>query len=37
MIRSPYDRPSLLARLWLRIGAFLGKTLLWLLGLGHCG
>ena len=31
MIRSRYDQPSLLARLWLRIGAFLGKTLLWLL------
>ncbi|KAI1695050.1 hypothetical protein Ddc_21562 [Ditylenchus destructor] len=37
MIRSPHDRPSLLARLWLRIGAFLGKTLLWLVGLGLLG
>ena len=37
MIRSRYDQPSLLARLWLRIGAFLGKTLLWLLGLGLLG
>ena len=24
----------MLARLWLRLGAFVGKTLLWLLGLG---
>jgi len=37
MIRSRYDQPSLLARLWLRIGAFLGKTLLWLVGLGLLG
>ena len=37
MIRSRYDQPSLLARLWLRLGAFLGKTLLWLVGLGLLG
>lgn len=27
----------MLARLWLRLGAFVGKTLLWLLGLGLLG
>ena len=27
----------MLARLWLRLGAFLGKTLLWLVGLGLLG
>lgn len=37
MIRSRYDQPSLLARLWLRIGRFLGKTVLWLVGLGLLG
>lgn len=37
MIRSEYKQPSLLARLWLRLGAFLGKTLLWLVGLGLLG
>jgi len=37
MIRSRYDQPSLLARLWLRLGRFLGKTLLWLVGLGLLG
>lgn len=37
IIRSQYDRPSLLSRLWLRLGAWLGKTLLWLVGLGLLG
>jgi len=37
MIRSQYDRPSLLARLWLWVGRFLGKTLLWLVTLGLIG
>lgn len=27
----------MLARLWLRLGAFLGKTVLWLVGLGLLG
>jgi len=26
-----------MSRLWMRFGAFLGKTLLWLLGLGALG
>ena len=37
MIRSQYDRPSLFARLWLWVGRFLGKTLLWLVTLGLIG
>lgn len=37
IIRSQYNQRSLLARLWLRLGAFLSKTLLWLLGLGLLG
>ncbi|KTC33569.1 catalase [Pseudomonas sp. ABAC21] len=37
IIRSQYNQRSLLARLWLRLGAWLGKTLLWLVGLGLLG
>ena len=32
-----YKDRSMLARLWLRLGAFFGKTLLWLVGLGLLG
>ncbi|MBY8954989.1 catalase [Pseudomonas sp. PA-1-2A] len=34
IIRSQNKDRSMLARLWLRFGAFVGKTLLWLLALG---
>ncbi len=37
IIRSQNKDRSMLARLWLRLGAFVGKTLLWLLGLGLLG
>ena len=37
IFRSNHHERSLLARLWLRLGAFLGKTLLWVAGLGLLG
>ncbi|MCT7009244.1 hypothetical protein, partial [Salmonella enterica] len=37
IIHSHNQQPSMLARLWLRLGAVLGKTLAWLLALGLLG
>ena len=37
IIHSHNPQPSMLARLWLRLGAVLGKTLLWLTALGLLG